>query len=289
MVLVSVVWSLRPIGSNTVQLKTEATMMVPEEKKTNDVDELSPVDNNDTSPCDRYLRSTEVEVRSPRNHKFVTSNGWTERQRSRPEINVYSRVEEQPQPSAQPATSTFYQQQRDNQVYQHSHQQNLQPTVRTSKRIIYYATLPEVVRPPTGYQPSSYSSGYLSQPPSGYSGGYPVSQPVYSSKYPVPQSDYPGQLPAQLSAGYSGGSPSPPPVGYSGGLPAVYSGGPPTPSSTYLNGLPAQQSGYPNGLPALPSGYSGGYFTSQSGYSSDPYAIGPNSLSADFRQLESIR
>jgi len=111
---------------------------------------------NGTSPCgDRRQRSAGVEVRNPRNHKFVTSNGWTERsQRPRPEINVYSRVEEFPSPpplpSSQPTVTeaaAFYQQRQRDGVHQ-------QPVVRTAKRIIYYATLPDVVRQPPS--PSGY-------------------------------------------------------------------------------------------------------------------------------------
>lgn len=318
--LVSVVWSVRPIiGSDTVQFKTTVMPVVPEVKIENDVHEsLSSVDsgvddNNDTSLCDRYLRSTEVEVRSPRNHKFVTSNGWTERQRPRPEINVYPRVEEQPQASAQPSTSTFYQQQRDSAIYQHTRQQQLQPTVRSSKRIIYYATLPDVIRPPAGYPPPGYSGGYPAQPPSGYPG-----------KYSAPPSGYSGRLPASPMAGYSGGPPNPPPASYLGGLPAPppanypgglpappsgypgglsaqppasylsglpapagYSGGLPPPPAGYPSVLPAPPAGYPMGLPVPPSGYPGGYPASPSGYSADPFATGQNPLSADFRQLES--
>ncbi|VVC45048.1 Hypothetical protein CINCED_3A021847 [Cinara cedri] len=272
--LVSVFWSLRPIGSDTVQFNTAAVTAVPEQRRINDVGESltsvdSGVDSNGTSLCDRYLRSAEVEVRSPRNHKFVTSNGWTERQRPRPEINVYSRVEELPQPSAQPSTSTFYQQQRDSAVYHDSRRQQLQPTVRTSKRIIYYATLPDVVRPPAGYPATGHSGGYPSQPSPGYSGGYPAPQPGYSGQYTAPPSRYSGRLPAPPPAGYPGGPPSPPPG--------------------YPSGLPSSPSGYPSGLPSSPSGYSGGYPASPSRYSADPYAIGPNPVSADFRQLEPNR
>jgi len=154
--LLSVVWSLRPIGAaDVVQIKKAAP-----EARTNDDDNQSLQSasvsdggdvNNGTSPCDRYLRSAEVEVRNPRNHKFVTSNGWAERQRPRPEISVYSRVEELPSP--QPPAA-FYRQQQDSSFYQHSRQQ--QPALqRTSKRIIYYATLPDVIRPPAGYPPPS--------------------------------------------------------------------------------------------------------------------------------------
>ncbi|CAI6364078.1 unnamed protein product [Macrosiphum euphorbiae] len=161
--LLSVVWSLRPIGAaDVVQIKTAAPAP---EARTNDDDDRSPPSssvsgggdaNNGTSPCDRYLRSAEVEVRNPRNHKFVTSNGWAERQRPRPEISVYSRVEElpSPQPPAATAGAAYYHQQRDSSFYQNSRQQ--QPAVqRTSKRIIYYATLPDVIRPPAGYPPPS--------------------------------------------------------------------------------------------------------------------------------------
>lgn len=163
MALLSVVWSLRPIGAaDVVQIKTAAPAP---EARTNDDDDRSPPSssvsgggdaNNGTSPCDRYLRSAEVEVRNPRNHKFVTSNGWAERQRPRPEISVYSRVEElpSPQPPAATAGAAYYHQQRDSSFYQNSRQQ--QPAVqRTSKRIIYYATLPDVIRPPAGYPPPS--------------------------------------------------------------------------------------------------------------------------------------
>lgn len=161
MALLSVVWSLRPIcAADVVQIKTAAPAP---EARTNDGDDRSPPStsvsdggdvNNGTSPCDRYLRSAEVEVRNPRNHKFVTSNGWAERQRPRPEINVYSRIEELPSPQPPAATTgaAFYHQQRDSSFYQHSRQQQQQPAVqRTSKRIIYYATLPDVIRPPAGY------------------------------------------------------------------------------------------------------------------------------------------
>lgn len=110
---------------------------------------------------DRYQRSAGVEVRNPRNHKFVTSNGWTERsQRPRPEINVYSRVEEFPSPAPPPSqptvteTAAFYRQRQRDGVYQ-------QPVVRTAKRIIYYATLPDVVRQPpsqSGYPIDPYAA-----------------------------------------------------------------------------------------------------------------------------------
>jgi len=121
--------------------------------------------DNGTSPCgDRHQRSAGVEVRNPRNHKFVTSNGWTERsQRPRPEINVYSRVEEFPSPPPPPplpsqptvteAVAIYRQRQRDG-VYQ-------QPDVRTAKRLIYYATLPDVVRqPPSGYPIDPYAADF---------------------------------------------------------------------------------------------------------------------------------
>ncbi|XP_022172777.1 uncharacterized protein LOC111035455 [Myzus persicae] len=161
--LLSVVWSLRPIGTaDVVQTKTAAPAP---EARTNDDDNQSLQSasvsdggdvNNGTSPCDRYLRSAEVEVRNPRNHKFVTSNGWAERQRPRPEISVYSRVEElpSPQPPAATAGAAYYHQQRDSSFYQHSRQQPA-ALQRTSKRIIYYATLPDVIRPPAGYPPPS--------------------------------------------------------------------------------------------------------------------------------------
>lgn len=160
LLLLSVVWSVRPIGpTDVVQIKPAASAPAPE-ARTNDGDSdhrgssLQPSNTgNGTSPCDRYLRSAEqVEVRNPRNHKFVTSNGWAERQRPRPEISVYSRVEELPSPQP-PLPSTvggaFYQQQRES-FYQNSRQP---PVQRTSKRIIYYATLPDVIRPPAGYPP----------------------------------------------------------------------------------------------------------------------------------------
>lgn len=165
--LVTVIWSLRPIGSNVVQTKATATAaaavaaaLAPAEKQITD-DNLSSGEsvnnvNNGSTPCDRYLRSAEVDVRSPRNHKFVTSNGWAERQRPRPEINVYSRVEEltSPQPPLPAAAETYYHQQQRESFYQQSrlHQQQ-PPAVRTSKRIIYYATLPDVIRTPAGYPP----------------------------------------------------------------------------------------------------------------------------------------
>lgn len=163
MALLSIVWSLRPIGAaEVVQTKTAASAP---EARTNDGDDRLPPSasatdggdvNNSTSSCDRYLRSAEVEVRNPRNHKFVTSNGWAERQRPRPEISVYSRVEElpPPQPPAPTAGAAYYHQRQDSSFYQHSRQQ--QPAVqRTSKRIIYYATLPDVIRPPVSYPPST--------------------------------------------------------------------------------------------------------------------------------------
>lgn len=164
-VLVFVVGSLQSIVSDIVHIKPAAS--IKPEEKTNDNNPSASADgvvSNSTSPCDRHLRSAEVEVRNPRNHKFVTSNGWTDRQRPRPEINVYSsRIEElpSPQPSAATpkitSTSEYYQQQR-NSLYHESRQQQ-PPTVRTSKRIIYYATLPDVIRPPSGYPPlPSYSA-----------------------------------------------------------------------------------------------------------------------------------
>lgn len=109
------------------------------------------------SPCDRYQRASEPEVRNPRNHKFVTSNGWANRQRPKPEINVYSRVEEVPTvQSPSSSTAAYYRQQQQHQHQTYYQQQPLPrqqpPTVRTSKRIIYYATLPDVVRrPQPGY------------------------------------------------------------------------------------------------------------------------------------------
>lgn len=175
--VLSVVWSLQPTGSDVVQIKPTAA--VASEAKINDNNiplSSSSTDggggiNNGTSPCERYLRSAEVEVRSPRNHKFVTSNGWTERQRPRPEINVYSRVEELPSPPppspplASAAAAFYQQQQQRDSFYQHSRQQQLQqPAVRTSKRIIYYATLPDVIRPPASYSPLLPPSGYTTDP-----------------------------------------------------------------------------------------------------------------------------
>lgn len=125
---------------------------------------------NDTSPCDRYLRSAGVEVRNPRNHKFITSNGWTERlQRPQPEINVYSHVEEFPPSSPPPPlppkpmvteTGAFHQQRQRDSFYQQHRQPS--PVVRTAKRIIYYATLPDVIRqpppPPSGYAIDPYTA-----------------------------------------------------------------------------------------------------------------------------------
>lgn len=162
-VLVTVsVWSLRPVGGSdaeVVRIKptaaVTASVALAAEGRGSGDQSASAASNNGTSPCDRHLRSAEVEVRNPRNHKFVTSNGWADRQRPRPEINVYPRVEEQPSPqtplSTAAATAAYYQQQRESYYQQHSsHPQNQQqpPSVRTSKRIIYYATLPDVVRPP---------------------------------------------------------------------------------------------------------------------------------------------
>lgn len=165
--LVSVVWSISPIGSDAV--KTKSTVAIASTNSTAASTPEGKIDyslvaesidgvNNGTSPCERYLRSVEVEIRNPRNHKFVTSNGWTERQRPLPEINVYSRIEDlppSPQPAAATASAAYYQQQRDS-YYQNSRQQQQLPTVRTSKRIIYYATLPDVIRPPAGYPPPGY-------------------------------------------------------------------------------------------------------------------------------------
>lgn len=175
-VLVTVIWSLQLIGSEVVQTKaTDAAVAVvaaalaPEVKQNtdNDLSLVASVDvNNGSTPCDRYLRSAEVDVRSSRNHKFVTSNGWAERQRPRPEINVYSRVEEltSPQPPLPAAAETYYQQQQRESFYQQSrlHQQQ-PPTVRTSKRIIYYATLPDVIRAPVepfAIGPGPYSADF---------------------------------------------------------------------------------------------------------------------------------
>jgi len=164
--LLSVVWSLRPIGTEADVVRVKTAAPAPEARANDDDDRRSPQssasvsDNvgvgsgdNGTSPCDRYLRSAEVEVRNPRNHKFVTSNGWTERQRPRPEISVYSRVEELPSPQPPAAATSFYRHQQDSSsFYQNSRQQ--QPAVqRTSKRIIYYATLPDVIRAPASYPP----------------------------------------------------------------------------------------------------------------------------------------
>ncbi|XP_027851180.2 uncharacterized protein LOC114130401 [Aphis gossypii] len=165
--LLSVVWSLRPIGTEADVVRVKTPAPAPEARANDDDDRGSQQssatvsDNvgvgsgdNGTSPCDRYLRSAEVEVRNPRNHKFVTSNGWAERQRPRPEISVYSRVEEipSPQPPAAAAASFYRHQQDSSSFYQNSRQQ--QPAVqRTSKRIIYYATLPDVVRAPASYPP----------------------------------------------------------------------------------------------------------------------------------------
>lgn len=163
--LVSTIWSLVLSDCEIVEIKTAAK---PAAEGNNENSSLASVDanngngnNNGSTPCDRYLRSAEVEVRNPRNHKFVTSNGW-ERQRPRPEISVYSRIEEQPQPQPQlqpqPAT-TYYQQHHHQDTYYHNSRQQPQP-VRTSKRIIYYATLPDVVRP--NYP--APSGGYTSDP-----------------------------------------------------------------------------------------------------------------------------
>lgn len=157
--LVFVVGSLQSIASDIVEIKPAASAIKTDEK-TNDNNLSAFADgvvNNGTSPCDRYLRSAEVELRNPRNHKFVTSNGWTERQRPRPEINVYSRIEELPSPRPPPGTATtstseYYHQQQRNSLYQDSRQQQ-PPTVRTSKRIIYYATLPDVTRSQTAGHP----------------------------------------------------------------------------------------------------------------------------------------
>lgn len=178
-VLLSAMWSLRPVGGSD----TEVVQIKPTAAVTAVVAALSSAGTGDSggksggrdgdgatavaavaaaddgaSPCDRYQRASEPEVRNPRNHKFVTSNGWANRQRPKPEINVYSRVEEVPTvQSPSSSTAAYYRQQ---QQQQHQHQTYYQqqplprqqpPTVRTSKRIIYYATLPDVVRRP---QPS---------------------------------------------------------------------------------------------------------------------------------------
>ncbi|XP_050429766.1 uncharacterized protein LOC126838972 isoform X2 [Adelges cooleyi] len=140
---------LKSIHSDIVELK------MPEEKQ--NIDNASAVtDNNVTTPCDRFLRSTELEVRNPRNHKFITSNGW-DRHRPRPEINVYPRAEE----TVLPAVTSYYQHQQHNENYYNSRQQ--QAPIRTSKRIIYYATLPDIVRPnypPPPYPAEPYISPY---------------------------------------------------------------------------------------------------------------------------------
>ncbi|XP_026804620.1 uncharacterized protein DDB_G0283357-like isoform X2 [Rhopalosiphum maidis] len=178
--LLSVVWSLQPIGTADVaHVKTPKTPKTaapaPEARANDDGNVRSPPssasvsdgaggDINGTSPCDRYLRSAEVEVRKPRNHKFVTSNGWAERQRPRPEISVYSRVEEIPPPQPPAATAAFYHQQQDSSFYQHSRQQQQPAVQRTSKRIIYYATLPDVIRAPAGYPPPAAADPYALGP-----------------------------------------------------------------------------------------------------------------------------
>lgn len=182
-VAVCIAWSLQPIGSSsdaTVQIRPTAAQ---EKRTSDDSDNSASSSGNGTWPCDRYLRSADVaEVRNPRNHKFVTSNGWTERHRPRPEISVYSRIEElPPQAAAIPSTAAAYyhhhqhQQQRDGFYPNAAAVQQLPPTVRTSKRIIYYATLPDVVRPPAGYPPPlqpSYSSDPFALGPGPFSADF---------------------------------------------------------------------------------------------------------------------
>lgn len=176
-IVLCVAWSLQPIGSDVVQIKPTAAQ-VPEKRANDNNASASDSSNGTSSPCDRYLRSAEVaELRNPRNHKFVTSNGWTERHRPRPEISVYSRIEElpSPQPAAAPTPAAYYhQQQRDSFYHNSAAVQHLPPTVRTSKRIIYYATLPDVVRPPAGYpQPQpSYSSDPFALGPGPFSADF---------------------------------------------------------------------------------------------------------------------
>lgn len=170
-IVLCIAWLWQPIESDVVQIKPTAALLV-SVKRSNDNNASASNTRNDTSPCDRYLRSVEAEVRNPRNHKFVTSNGWMERHRPRPEINVYSRIEELPSPQPAPTVAAYYQQQRDS-FYHNSAVQQLPPAVRTSKRIIYYATLPDVIRPPTGYpSPSSYSSDPFALGPGPFSADF---------------------------------------------------------------------------------------------------------------------
>uniref|UniRef100_A0A2S2Q051 Uncharacterized protein n=1 Tax=Sipha flava TaxID=143950 RepID=A0A2S2Q051_9HEMI len=171
-VVLCIAWLWQPIESDMVQIKPTAALLV-SVKRSNDNNASASDTSNSTSPCDRYLRSAEAEVRNPRNHKFVTSNGWTERHRPRPEISVYSRIEEVPSPpQPAPTVAAYYQQQRDS-FYHNSAVQQLPPAVRTSKRIIYYATLPDVVRPPAGYSSSpSYSSDPFTLGPGPFSADF---------------------------------------------------------------------------------------------------------------------
>lgn len=197
LVTATVMWSLRPVGGSdaeVVKIKPTAAVMAlaSDGGKTGSgsvKDSVASAANESASPCDRYLRSAEVDVRSPRNHKFVTSNGWADRQRPKPEINVYSHIEEVPtvqSPSAAAATAAYYQQQHES-YYQRSQQQQQPPTVRTSKRIIYYATLPDVIRPPqsAGYVPplqQGVGGGYTQQLQQGLGGGY--AQQLHQGGYP---------------------------------------------------------------------------------------------------------
>ncbi|XP_050533351.1 uncharacterized protein LOC126901136 [Daktulosphaira vitifoliae] len=112
----------------------------PEEIKS--IADSSVIENNATTPCDRYLRSAEVEIRNPRNHKFITTNGW-DRHRPHPELNVYPRDED----TTLPVTNTYYHNQQHYENVYNSRQQQQPPPIRTSKRIIYYATLPDIKRP----------------------------------------------------------------------------------------------------------------------------------------------
>lgn len=169
LVSVAVWWSLPPpAGSETVEIKSAAKANESPSSKSLQAanDGKSNNSSSSSTPCDRYLRSAEVEVRNPRNHKFVTSNGWERHQRPRPEISVYSRIEEQPSPPPPPsATAAYYQQQQQQQQDGYYYRSRQQPqTVRTSKRIIYYATLPDVVRP-NSYPVSGGSGGSYATDP----------------------------------------------------------------------------------------------------------------------------